>query len=650
MNNVKISVIIPVYNQEKFISECLDSVINQDLKDIEIICVDDGSTDRTLEILNSYAIKDARIVVLHQENKHAGEARNLGISVAKGEYIHFLDSDDYLFPDVYKNLYDILSENKLEFIKFRAKVFDNETRENQIHNWTELIGVIPEKDFGKILSFADNAKTLVKVSDTCWSGMYSKKFLTKYNIKFNNFKVANDTSFFIQCIINAERVMVVDSYVVHWRTNAGTSLMDNRLKYYECQFKSFRLISDLCKNLSPELKSLVLENQVDGLMYFISKWDNDLKDKEQYQEFRNNVYNFLNTLDFGFLSKKFDTYWWSGIYWQYFPAKKKLFSFAKFKTYNKKRFIVNFCGVKLSFSHKINKNYNFYKKLKKKRYKKELELWYFDKTKQHLNLDNPETINEKIQWMKLYDSTPIKSKLTDKYAVREFITEKIGAKYLIPNLGVWDDFDSIDFDKLPEQFVLKGTHGCGCNIIVKDKKNFDKEDARKKFKKWLNTDYAFTNGFELHYSAIPPRIIAEKYIEAVDASAIDYKFICCDGNPELCWVTNKYENIHKRSFYKLPDWQLQNIELLDGGAVLDTQGVPKPKKLDEMLYICKTLSKDFPLVRVDLYLIEDEIYFGEMTFTSASGAANFYPDKWNYILGDKITLPAHINKKEKAYV
>ena len=648
-DNVKLSVIIPVYNQEKYLSKCLDSVLKQDMKDIEIICVDDGSTDKSAEILRSYQKQDARIKILSQENKYAGCARNLGLAIANGEYVHFLDSDDYLFDNVYQKLYNILRLNNLEFIKFKAKIFDNETNENIVHNWTELVGTIPKKDFGRLLSFENDAKTLSNLPDTCWSGIYKKSFLLEHNISFNDFKIANDTSFFIQCIINATQVMIVDEYVVHWRANAGASLMDNRIKYYHYQFKSFKLILDLCQNIEKSKRKIILTPQVNGLMHFISQWTDILSNTKQYEVFQKDVTDFLNEVDFDFLLKKIEKYPWYETYSKYHPAPKKHFSYDIQKLFNKTRYVVTIGGAKFTISKRIKRNYKYYKKLNKRQYKKELKLWFEEHTSKPLNLKHPETINEKIQWMKLYNSTELKSKLTDKYEVREFIKEKIGEKYLIPNLGVWNKFSQINFDELPDQFVLKGTHGCGCNIIVKDKNKLDLEDAQKKFKKWLKTDYAFTNGLELHYSAIKPRIIAEKYIEAVDASAIDYKFICCDGEPELCWVTNKYEDVHKRSFYKLPNWQLQNIELLDGGAVLDTVGVPKPKKLDEMLYICKTLSKDFPLVRVDLYLIENEIYFGEMTFTSASGAANFYPDKWNYILGDKITLPSKniVSKKTK---
>ena len=149
----KISVIIPVYNTEKYLHQCLDSVVNQTLKELEIICVDDGSTDSSLEILKEYAQKDNRFTILTQKNLHAGVARNAGLTVAKGEYVHFLDSDDYLYSNVYKKLYNCLVDNNLDLIKFKAKIFDNATYENQSHNWTELKSEIFKDSFNKILSF-----------------------------------------------------------------------------------------------------------------------------------------------------------------------------------------------------------------------------------------------------------------------------------------------------------------------------------------------------------------------------------------------------------------------------------------------------------------------------------------------------------------
>ena len=161
----------------------------------------------------------------------------------------------------------------------------------------------------------------------------------------------------------------------------------------------------------------------------------------------------------------------------------------------------------------LRKDYDYYRSLDPSQYEEELKDWYKRRTKKELDLENPKTFNEKIQWLKLYDSTPIKTKLADKYLVREWVKEKIGEEYLVPLLGVWDKFDDIDFDKLPDKFVLKCNHGCGWNLIVTDKSKIDKVEAKKKFDKWMNTNFAFCNGLELHYKNIQPKIIAEEYLE-----------------------------------------------------------------------------------------------------------------------------------------
>lgn len=308
--------------------------------------------------------------------------------------------------------------------------------------------------------------------------------------------------------------------------------------------------------------------------------------------------------------------------------------------------ILFFLFIPILFKSKdFNKIERFLKILKfKLSPKRELSAWYFKKTGEKLDFNNPRTFNEKMQWMKLYDSTPLKSKLADKYEVRDWVKEKIGEEYLIPILGVWDRFDDINFDKLPQQFVLKCNHGCGYNIIVPDKNKFNKNSAREKINNWLNEDFAYKNGFELHYSAIQRKIIAEEYIEGLNKSAIDYKFICFDGDPVLCWITDKYKDIHERSFYSLPEWNKEDIEYLDANNVQCKTLIEKPKQLDKILKICNILSKGFPLVRVDIYLINEKIYFGEMTFTSSSGIAKFVPDELNYTLGDKIVLPKKRNK------
>ena len=195
-----------------------------------------------------------------------------------------------------------------------------------------------------------------------------------------------------------------------------------------------------------------------------------------------------------------------------------------------------------------------------KDFPKILKQWYKKRTGKNLNLENPKTFNEKIQWLKLYDNSPLKTKLADKYLVREWIEEQIGSEYLIPLLGVWNNFDEIDFDKLPEKFVLKANHGSHWNIIVKDKSKLDKSKAKKKFDKWMARDYAFKAGLELQYRGIKPKIIAEKFIEDTNGELNDYKIMCFNGEPKFVWVDcGRYSN-HTKNIYDL-DWNLQPFKM-----------------------------------------------------------------------------------------
>ena len=289
--------------------------------------------------------------------------------------------------------------------------------------------------------------------------------------------------------------------------------------------------------------------------------------------------------------------------------------------------------------------YKLCKYMPEEKYSEYLKDWFSLRTGQTLNLDNPVTFNEKIQWLKLHDSTPLKTRLADKYLVRDWIKEKVGEQYLIPLLGVWEKFDDIDFNKLPDKFVLKANHGCGWNIIVKDKSKFDKKEAQKKFDKWMQTNFAYCAGLELHYKNIKPLIIAEEYIEEVDSCAIDYKFICFDGNPELCWVSDKSKNIQERSFYNM-DWVMQDIELVEPHKVQAKEPVEKPQNLAEMIKIAKELSRGFAFVRVDLYkLLDGTLKFGELTFTSASGVSKWSSYDIDKKLGDLINIEALKNSK-----
>ena len=279
--------------------------------------------------------------------------------------------------------------------------------------------------------------------------------------------------------------------------------------------------------------------------------------------------------------------------------------------------------------------YDFFRGLPREKYKEALCDWFYVQTGKRLNMDNLRTYNEKIQWMKLYDSTPLKTRLADKVAVREWVSEKIGEQYLVPCYGVWNCFEEINFDMLPDQFVLKANHGCGWNVIVKDKKNLDKDDARKKFHDWMGRNYAWY-GMELHYKDIPPKIYAEQYLEN-NGDLYDYKFFCADGLIRCIQaVTEKMSGEGYSTIFD-SEWNRQDLRI--GCQPQSRTDIAKPDSFGEMKNIVLKLCEGFPFVRVDLYNIEGKIYFGEMTFTSGNGRSRFDPEEYNTLLGEMITLP-----------
>ncbi len=282
------------------------------------------------------------------------------------------------------------------------------------------------------------------------------------------------------------------------------------------------------------------------------------------------------------------------------------------------------------------KDYSFYECLPISEYKRELALWFKERTGKTLNLDNPQTFNEKIQWLKLYDSTPLKTRLADKYLVRDWVKEKIGEQYLIPLLGVYDSFDEIDFDKLPDRFVMKCNHGSGYNIIVPDKSKLDLADAKQKVDTWMKENFAFKTGFELHYRDMQPKIVIEEYIQEIGDALYDYRFFCSNGKVIQIWL-DLYSGTpyHQRKIY---DKNWNELDVIVKWPRLEKE-IEKPKNLEKMLQLSETLSKSFALVRVDFYDVNNHIYFGEMTFTSMSGIGEFSPEMEDLKLGKLIKLP-----------
>ncbi|AKB60514.1 ATP-grasp fold amidoligase family protein [Methanosarcina mazei] len=283
---------------------------------------------------------------------------------------------------------------------------------------------------------------------------------------------------------------------------------------------------------------------------------------------------------------------------------------------------------------------NYYGLLKWLPDKTLLEIDFKARHGKKLDLDNPVTYNEKLQWLKLYDRDPVYSQMVDKYEVYQYVSKKIGKKYLIPLLGVWDSADDIEFDKLPDQFVLKPTHDSGCCVICTDKETFSRNKAIKKLNAALHRNYYYS-GREWPYKDVKPRVIAQKYI--VDESGYelkDYKIFCFDGVPKLIHVDfNRFTDNHQRNIYT-PSWEYVPMSILYPTSP-ETK-VEKPVVLKEMLTIAKNLSAGIPHVRVDLYVVGEKIYFGELTFYHDSGHTTFNPPEWDETMGSWIRLPGKV--------
>lgn len=269
---------------------------------------------------------------------------------------------------------------------------------------------------------------------------------------------------------------------------------------------------------------------------------------------------------------------------------------------------------------------------------KYLKLRYKAEMGKTLNLENPQTFNEKLQWLKLYNRKPEYTMMVDKYKVRQYIADTIGEQYLIPLLGVWDDPDEIDFESLPDRFVLKCNHNSGTGMcICKDKSKLDIKEVRKGLKRGLAENY-YLLGREWPYKDVPRRIIAEKYMsDGVDGGLKDYKLMCFNSKVKATFVcSNRFSKEGLNVTIYDTNWDRLPFKLHDPVSKME---IERPKSYEEMVSLAEQLSKSIPFVRVDFYEIKGKPYFGELTFFHEGGFEEYFPEKWDKTLGDFVELP-----------
>lgn len=269
-----------------------------------------------------------------------------------------------------------------------------------------------------------------------------------------------------------------------------------------------------------------------------------------------------------------------------------------------------------------------------------LTLQYRTAFHKKLNWSHPKTFSEKLQWLKLYDRNPEYTKMVDKIEVKKYVASIIGEEHIIPTLGVWDRFDDIDFDALPDQFVLKCSHDSGGLVICRDKSKFDKTAAKQKIEKSLKHSY-YWHGREWPYKNVKPRILAEVYLEddTKTHELHDYKFFCFDGQVRALFIASDRYTPGVEAKFDFFDTEFRHLPFCNGHPNADV--LPqKPQTFDEMLALAAKLSSGIPQVRVDLYEVNGKVYFGELTFFHWSGLMPFQPPEWDEKFGEFITLPS----------
>lgn len=290
---------------------------------------------------------------------------------------------------------------------------------------------------------------------------------------------------------------------------------------------------------------------------------------------------------------------------------------------------------------KNNLKKNFYGLLKKLKFLPQdfyVKIYYEYYTGKKLDLENPKEFNAKIQWLKVYYRPKILNTLVDKYAVKKYVKEKIGARYLNETLAVYDKVSDVDFSKLPDQFVIKGVHGCHFNLIVSDKSKMNSFKSRLKLFKWMYRNQYYRGGLEWAYKDVKPRLLAEKYLSEMGKNIInDYKFYCFDGEPAFLQIDlGRGSEDNQKCFY---DLQWKKLPFYKGKVAPFNGELKKPENFAEMIEVTRKLAYKFPFVRVDLYNINGKVFFGEMTFYPGDGRIDFYPDEYNRKIGDMLKLP-----------
>ena len=290
---MKISVIIPICNSEKYLSQCLDSVLCQNIGDMEIICVDDHSSDSSPNILEAYGKKDPRITVIRNNaNLHAGVCRNIGLEKAKGEYVLFLDADDMLFKDAPEKVYETARRHNADIVRCKAEDLDDVTGQSSRtpHN---SLKKVPAFLFDRALKYESCYRIFSKICVAPWGGLFRRNFLIERGIRFNSLICVNDRSFYWESILKAKTVVFSGTFLVNYRTNINTSLVGRRIKNFSCHFKSYGLVDKISSAMPLKMR----RNILDAEMFDMAHWLEKSAETEYFDDIVQMMSEFLRSTD-----------------------------------------------------------------------------------------------------------------------------------------------------------------------------------------------------------------------------------------------------------------------------------------------------------------------------------------------------------------
>ena len=599
-----LSIVIANYNYGRFLEDAIKSVLSQDMGDkVELIICDAASSDNSVEIIKKYADKISWWV--SEEDKGQSDAFNKGFAHATGKYGCWLNADDVFLPGALKKVLDYLDAHpECEWVSGSTMFVDENLK---IWKCSRCV---------KLLYWLGKFRPAAPVNGP------SSFFLLENFRKAGGFDVSDHFS------------MDVDL----WRRFMQMRIRLHMLKAYIWCFRLHESSKTACSISEHRMKDGASE-EADriNLRYGISHKVRYVADRiNKLQRLLTGAYlrSYLDTINFK--NKSIGDY-------VYYSSRGGIFRRVMCFIRHKMWAIAYRLGICNLFSDEQFVRFLYYVRMGRK-----------------LRLEHPVDFNEKLQWLKLHYRNPLMVMCADKWAVRDYVKENIGEKYLAPCIGVYDDVDKIPFDSLPDKFVLKATHGSGWNIICPDKSKLNWSLAKKKMRKWLKSDFSKV-GREWQYHEIKPQIICEEFlVDGLSPVLRDYKLFTFKGETKYIWVdfvenacdaqmsksANEvgYSNPkawssenHYRNFYD-KDWNFMPSR----GSLYpckDTDAIMKPKCLVEMLDVARKLAANFPQCRVDLYVINNErIVFGELTFTSANGCNEFYPESFSEELGSYIEL------------